>query len=135
MEHSRQVGAYFGTLGFTKPIEQLMLWTISLQSLLGWLFKPKGPNLVEALETAAPYKAMVIAVTKRTLYKERPPLVGVGLMYKPHYVPTVPFSTVHMHLNVWHSATSDMEAEDRLDEPCLLFVNLSKMSDIIPVAM
>ena len=129
------MGVYFGTLGFTKPLEHLMLHTIPLQSLLGWLVRPKGPNLVEASETAVSYKALVIAITKRMLYKERPPLVGVGLIYKLHYVHTVPFSAAYMHLNVWHSAASDEEAEDWLDEPHLLFVNISEMSDVIPVVV
>ena len=106
-----------------------------LQSLLDWLFKPKGPTLMEASETVAPYKALAIAVTKRTLYEETPPLVGVGLVYKLHYIPTVPFSAAYMHLNVWNSAASNKELENQLDEPCLLFVNISEMSDVIPVAV
>ena len=40
-----------------------------------------------------------------------------------------------MHLNVWHSAASNKESENRLDEPRLLFVNISEMSDVIPVAV
>ena len=66
-EHNSRTGAYFGALGFTKPLEQLMLHTVPLQSLLDWLFKPKGPTLVEASVTVAPYKALAIAVTKRML--------------------------------------------------------------------
>ena len=112
-----------------------MLHTMPLQSLLDWLFKPKGPTLVEASEAVAPDKALAIAVTKRTLYAEKPPLVGVGLVYKPHYITTVPFSAAYMHLNVWHSAASNEESENRLEEPCLLFVNISEMSDVIPVAV
>ena len=112
-----------------------MLCTVPLQSLLDWLFKPKSPTLVEVSETVAPYKALAIAVTKRMLYEEKPPLVGVGLVYKPHYILTVPFSATYMHLNVWHSAASNKESENRLDEPRLLFVNISKMSDVIPVAV
>ena len=112
-----------------------MLCTVPLQSLLDWLFKPKGPTLVEASETAAPYKALAIAVTKRMLYEEKPPLVGVGLVYKLHYIPTVPFSAAYMHLNVWYYAASNEESENRLDEPCLLFVNISEMSDARPVAV
>ena len=108
-----------------------MLHTMPLQSLLDWLFKPKGPTLVEASETAMPYRALAIAVTKRTLYEEKPPLVGVGLVYKPHYIPTVPFNAAYMHLNVWHYA----ESENQLDESRLLFVNTSEMSDVIPVAV
>ena len=134
-EHTSHTGAYLGALGFTKPLEQLMLHTLPLQSLLDWLFKPKGPTLVEAFVKVAPYTALAIAVTKRTLYEEKPPLVGVGLVYKPHYISTVPFSAAYMHLNVWHSASSNKESENRLDAPRLLFVNISEMSDVIPVTV
>ena len=84
---------------------------------------------------AVPYKALVIVVTKRMLYEEKPPLVGVGLVYKLHYISTVPFSTAYMHLNVWHSAGSNEESENQLDAPHLLFVDIFKMSNVIPVAV
>ena len=106
-----------------------------LQSLLEWLSKPKGPNLVEASVAVATDKALALAVTKRMLYEENPPLVGVGLVYKPHYISMVPFSAAYMQLNVWHSAGSDEESEDRLSASCLLFVSISEMSDVIPVAV
>ena len=112
-----------------------MLHTMPLQSLLEWLFKPKGPTLMEASVKGAPYKALAIAVTKRMLYEEKSPLVGVSLVYKPHYISTVPFSAAYMHLNVWHSAASNEESENQLDAPHLLFVNISEMSDVIPVAV
>ena len=103
-----------------------MLHAMPLQSLLDWLFKPKGPSLVEASVAVAPEKAL--------LYGEKPPLVGVGLMYKLHYISPVPFSAAYMQLNVWHSAGSDKESEDKLMASHLLFVNISEMSDVIPVA-
>ena len=106
-----------------------------LQSLLDWLSKPKGPTLVEASVAAASNKALALAVTKRMLYGEKPPLVGVGLVYKPHYISMVPFSAAYMHLNVWHSAGSNEESEDRFSASRLLFVNIVKMSDVIPVAV
>ena len=112
-----------------------MLHNVPLQSLLDLLSKPKGPTLVETSVKAAPYKALAIAVTKRMLYEEKPPLVGVGLVYKLHYISTVPFSAAYMHLNVWHSAGSSEESENRLDAPHLLFVDISEMSDVIPVAV
>ena len=112
-----------------------MLCTVPLQGLLDWLSKPKGPNLVEASVAAAPEKALVLAVTKKMLYAEEPPLVGVGLMYKPHYVSTVPFSAAYMQLNVWHSAGSNKESEDKLTASRLLFVSISEMSDVIPVVV
>ena len=112
-----------------------MLCTMPLQSLLDWLSKPKGPNLVEASVAAAPEKALALPVTKRMLYGEKPPLVGVGLVYKPHYISMVPFSAAYMQLNLWHSAGSNKESEDRLSASHLLFVNISEMSDVIPAVV
>ena len=40
-----------------------------------------------------------------------------------------------MHLNVWHSAGSNEESEDRLNASHLLFVNISEMNDVIPVVV
>ena len=134
-EHTNQTGAYLGALGFTKPLEQLMLCTVPLQSLLDWLCRPKGPTLMEVSVKAVPYKALTIAVTKRMLYDEKPPLVGVGLVYKPHYISTVPFSAAYMHLNVWYSAASNEESENQLDAACLLFMSISEMSNIVPVTV
>ena len=111
-----------------------MLCAVPLQNLLDWLSKPKGPYLVEASTAAVPDKALVLAVTKRMLYWAETPLVGVGLMYKPHYISTEPFSTAYMHLHVWHDAGSSVESEDKLNSSCLIFVNVSEMSDMIPVA-
>ena len=111
-----------------------MLHAMPLQSLLDWMSKPKGPNLVEASVAAAPDKALVLAVTKRMLYGEEPPLVGVGLVYKLCYISTEPFSAAYMHLHVWHAAGSSVESENKLNSSHLIFVNISEMSDVIPVA-
>ena len=111
-EHTCLMGAYFGALGFTKPLEKLVLHAVPLQNLLDWLSKPKGPYLVEASTATVPDKALVLAVTKRMLYGEETPLVGVELMYKPHYISTEPFCTAYMHLHVWHAAGSSAESED-----------------------
>ena len=101
---------------------------------MDWLFQPKGPYLVEASTAAAPDRALVLAVTKRMLYGEETPLVGVGLMYKPHYLSTEPFSATYMHLHVWHVAGSSVESGNKLSSSRLIFVNISEMSDVIPVA-
>ena len=128
------MGAYFGALGFTQPLEKLVLHAVPLQSLLDWLSKPKGPSLVEACVAAAPDKALVLAVTKWMLYGEEPPLVRVGLVYKLHYISTEPFSAAYMHLHVWHAAGSSVESEDKLNSSRLIFVNISEMSDMISAA-
>ena len=90
---------------------------------------------MEASVAVAPDKALALAVTKTMLYGEKSPLVGVGLVYKPHYISTVPFSAAYMQLNVWHSAGSNQGSEDRLSASRLLFVNISEMSNVIPVAV
>ena len=90
-----------------KPLEKIVLRSIPLKSVLEWLAKPKGPNLVEATVCRVLEKALVLAATKFTLYMEDPTSVGVGLVYKPHYVSTESFCRAYMHLNVWHAAASD----------------------------
>ena len=127
--------AYFGTLTFTKPLEKLVFRTVRLQVLLDWLSKPKGPHLVEASGAATTKKALAIAVTRQMLYGVEAPLVGVRLVYKPHYLSTEPFSAAYMHLNVWHMAGSQAESEDKLTSCRLLFVSLSEMSSVLLVAV
>ena len=89
---------------------------------------------MEASAATASDKALVLAVTKRMLYGEETPLLGVGLMYKPHYLSMEPFSAAYMHLHVWHAAGSSVESADKLSSSCLIFVSVSEMSDMIPVA-
>ena len=129
------MGAYLGVLGFTQPLEKLVLHAVPLQNFLDWLSQPKGPNLVEASMAAAPDRALVLAVTKWMLYGEETPLVGVGLMYKPHYLSTEPFSAAYMYLHVWHAADSSVESVNKLSSSHFIFVNVSEMSDVIPVAV
>ena len=56
-------------------------------------------------------------------------------MYKPHYISTEPFSAAYMHLHLWHMAGSHVMLEDRLTSSRLLFVSLSEMSGMLPVAV
>ena len=101
-----------------------MLHAVPLRSLLEWLSKPKVPHLVEASAAVAPEKALVLATTKHTLYGEDPPYVGVGLMYKPHYVSTESFCAAYMHLNVWHAAGSSTDSADKLDSSRFILVTV-----------
>ena len=129
------MAAYLGALGFTKPLERLVLHAVPLKSLLEWLSKPRGPNLVEATVGAAPGKALILAVTRCMLYGEDPPCVGVGFMYKPHYISTESFCIAYMHLNVWHAAASSEDSADKLDSSRFILVSVLEMSNVVPVAM
>ena len=118
-----------------KPLERIVLHAIPLKSLLEWLTKPRGPNLVEATVCGAPEKALVLAATKHMLYEEDPPFVGVGLVYKPHYVSTESFCHAYMHLNVWHAAASNEDSTDKLDSSRFILVSISEMSEVMPDAL
>ena len=135
LEESSSTRAYFGALSFTKPLEKLILCTVSLSILLDWLWKPKGPHLVEAPSGANPEKALAMGVTKHMLYENEVPLVGVGLVYKPHYISVEPFSATYMRLNEWHKAGSQLTTEDRITSSKLLFVNPSEASSMVPTAL
>ena len=130
-EHTGSSSAYLGALGFMKPLEKIVLCSIPLKSILEWLVKPKGPNLVEATMCGVPEKALVLAVTKHTLYMEDPPSMGVGLVYKPHYVSTESFCHAYMHLNVWHAVASDEDSTDKLDSSRFILVSISETSEVM----
>ena len=134
-EQTSSTSAYLGALGFMKPLEKIVLHTAPFKSLLEWLAKPRGPHLVEATMGGMPEKALVLAVTKRTLYVEDPPYVGVGLVYKPHYVSTESFCSAYMHLNVWHAAALSEDSTDKLDHPRFILVSISETSDVMPDAL
>ena len=135
LEESSSMKAYFGALSFTKLLEKLILHMVSLSILLDWLSKPKGPHLVEAVSGANPKKALAIGVTKHMLYENEVPLVGVGLMYKPHYISMKPFSAAYMCLNEWHKAGSQSVSEDRITSSKLLFINPSEVSSVLPMVL
>ena len=130
-EHTSSSSAYLGALGFMKPLEQMVLHAIPQKSLLEWFAKPRGPHLVEATMGGAPEKALVLAATKHTLYVEDLPSVGVGLVYKPHYVSTESFCCAYMHLNVWHAAASNEDSTDKLDSSHFILVSISETSEVM----
>ena len=134
-EHTSSTSAYLGALGFMKPQEKIVLRSIPLKNVLEWLTKPKGPNLVEDPVCSVPEKVLVLAVTKRMLYTEDPPSVGVGLVYKPHYISTESFCHAYMHLNVWHAAATDQDSTDKLDSSHFILVSISETSEVVPDAL
>ena len=75
---------------------------------------------------------MAIAVSEEMLYKDRCPLVGVGLVYTPPYLPQVPFSAAYMNLCEWRDAQEVLE--NRLVGTRLMFIRASEASGFLPVA-
>ena len=132
-KHTSSSSAYLGALGFTQPLDRIVLRSIPLKSLLEWLSKTRDPNLVEATTGRVPEKALVLAATKRTCYEEDPPSVGVGLVYKPHYISMESFCSAFMHLSMWHTAASRKDSTDKLDSVHWILVSISEMSEVVPV--
>ena len=130
--------AFLGALGFTRLVEQLELRSVPLPSLLFWLSRPKTSNLVEAtipaeeVKTTSACRSMAIAVSEEMLYKDRCPLVGVGLVYTPPYLPQVPFSVAYMNLCEWRDAP--VASENWLVGTHLMFIHASEASEFLPVA-
>ena len=130
--------AFLGALGFTRPVEQLELRSVPLPSLLSWLSRPKGCNLVKAtmpveeVRTTSACRSMAIAVSKEMLYKDNCPLAGAGLVYTLPYLPQVPFSVAYMNLSAWRDAAE--VPEDRLVGTRLMFIHASEASRFLPVA-
>ena len=130
--------AFLGALGFTRPVEQLELCSVPLPSLLSWLSRPNSCNLVEAttqaeeVKTTSACRSMAIAVSEEMLYKDRCPLVGVGLVYTPPYLPQVTFSVAFMNLCVWRDAP--VASENWLVGTRLMFIHASEASEFLPVA-
>ena len=130
--------AFLGALGFTRPVEQLVLRSVPLPSLLFWLSRPKGSNLVEAtipaeeVRTTSACRSMAIAVFEEMLYKDKCPLVGVGLVYTPPNLPQVPFSVAYMNLCEWQDAHE--ASENRLVGIRLMFIHASEESGFLLVA-
>ena len=130
--------AFLGALGFTRPVEQLVLRSVPLPSLLFWLSKPKGSNLVEAtipsgeVRMTSACRSMAIAVSQEMLYRDICPLVGAGLVYTPPYLQQIPFSAAYMNLCVWRDAAE--VSENRLVGTRLMFIHASEASGFLPVA-
>ena len=130
--------AFLGALGFTRPVEQLVLRSVPLPSLLFWLSRPKGSNLVEAtipaeeVRTTSACRSMAIAVSEEMLYKDRCPPVGAGPVHTPPYLPQVPFSVAYMNLCEWRDA--QVASENWLVGTRLMFIHASEASEFLPVA-
>ena len=130
--------AFLGALGFTRPVEQLELHSVPLPSLLFWLSRLKCSNLVEAtiqaeeVKTTSACRSMAIAVSEEMLYKDRCPLVGVGFVYTPPYLPQVPFSVAYMNLCEWRDA--QVASENWLVGTRLMFIHASEVSEFLLVA-
>ena len=128
-EHTKDSGSFFRALGFTSPVEQLALRTTPTESLLTWLTQLTCPHLVEAVLTSESHTALAILVTPEALYDPYSPRVGLGLVYKAPYIKTASFSEAFFYLK----STSEAEADKRIIDSRLMFVQINEASKVIPL--
>ena len=128
-KHTDDLGSFFGALGFTSLVEQLALRVAPAESLLTWLTTLTGPHLMEAMVTSESHTALAILVTPEELYDSHSPKVGLGLVYKALHIKTASFSEAFFHLK----STSEAEADKRITNPRLMFVQINEASKVIPL--
>ena len=110
-------------------MEELALRVAPAESLLTWLIKLTGPHLVEAVLTSESHTALAILVTPKALYDPYSPRVGLGLVYKAPYIKTASFSEAFFYLK----SASEAEADKRITDSRLMFVQINKASKVIPL--
>ena len=103
--------------------------TAPAESLLTWLTKPTGPHLVEAVLTSESHTTLAILVMPEALYDPSSPRVGLGLVYKALHIKTASFSEAFFYLK----SASEAEADKRITNFCLMFVQINEASKVIPL--
>ena len=99
------------------------------ESLFTWLTKLTGPHLMEVVSTSESHTALAILVTPEVLYNPYSPRVGLGLVYKAPYIKTAYFSEAFFYLK----SASEAEADKRITDSCLMFVQINEASKVIPL--
>ena len=127
--HTDDSGSFFGALGFTVPVEELTLRTASMANILNWITQPKGPHLVDGMLTPDSLTALTILVTPEAMYLPDSPRVGLSLVYKAPYIQATSFSEAYFFLK----SASQAEASNRTTSALIVFVQILKSSQVIPL--
>ena len=120
---------FIGSLAAMQPRDSIELCTVYLEQLKEWLSNAMGPDLVEGTEATKPDRLLGMAVSFDPV-RYYPPMgfnamVGMGLVFKPAYIPTVSFSSLLTTLMDW-----SVNPKERLLEACLTFLNISPQSEV-----
>ena len=108
---------FIGSLGAMQPRDSIGLHTVYLEQLKEWLSNAEGPDLIEGMEATKPDRLLGMAVSFDPV--QYYPLtgsnavVGMGLVFKPAYIPMVSFSSLLTTLMDW-----SINLKKRLSEAC-----------------
>ena len=112
--------------------DSIGLRTVYLEQLKEWLSNTEGPDLIEGMEASKSDELLGMAVSFDPV-RYYPPagldaMVGMGLVFKPAYIPTVSFSSLLTTLMDWSA-----NPKERLSEVCLTFLNISPKNEVYPL--
>ena len=112
-----------------QPRDSIRLCTVYLEQLKEWLSNAEGPDLIEGTEAAKQDRLLGMAVSFDPVHYYPPvgvdAVVGMGLVFKPAFIPTVSFSSLLTTL-----MDRSVNPKERLSEACLTFLNISPESEV-----
>ena len=115
-----------------QPRDSISLHTVYLEQLKEWLSNAEGPDLIEQTEAVKQDRLLGMAVSFDPVHYYPPvgvnAVVGMGLVFKPAYIPMVSFSSLLTTLMDW-----SVNPKERLSEACLTFLNVSPESGLYPL--
>ena len=108
---------FIGYLAAMQPRDSIKLRTVYLEQLKEWLSNAEGPDLIEGTEASKSDGLLGMAVSFNPVHYYPPmgsnAVVGMGLVFKPAYIPTVSFSSLLTTLMDWSA-----NPKKRLSEAC-----------------
>ena len=123
---------FIGSLAAMQPRDSIGLCTVYLEQLKEWLSNTEGPNLIEGTEASKSDGLLGMAVSFDPVRYYLPmgsdAMVGMGLVFKPAYIPTVSFNSLLTTLMDW-----SVNPKERMSEACLTFLNVSPKSEVYPL--
>ena len=123
---------FIGSLAAMQPRDSIELCTVYLEQLKEWLSNTEEPNLIEGTEASKSDELLGMVVSFNPVCYYSPTgsnaMVGMGLVFKPAYIPTVSFSSLLTTLIDWSA-----NPKERLSEACLTFLNISPESEVYPL--
>ena len=89
---------FIGSLAAMQPRDSIDLCTVYLEQLKEWLSNAEGPNLIEGTEASKSDELLGMVVRFDPVHYYPPmgsnTMVGMGLVFKPAYIPMVSFSSL-----------------------------------------
>ena len=122
---------FIGSLAAMQPRDSIRLCTVYLEQLKEWLSNAEGLDLIEGTEATKLDRLLRMAVSFDPVCYYPPmgsnTVVGMGLVFKPAYIPMVSFSSLFTTLMDW-----SINLKERLSKACLTFLNVSPESEVVP---